>query len=76
MSYDKSLPVTKEDKKLSKQHLKQTKKLVKQKIKDHKKLVKSGAGDKSYNVAHIVHHEKEYDDIVKQMRKVIKVKGK
>lgn len=64
----KVLPISKEDKKLAKKHLKETIKLNKKKIKDHIKAVKKQGSDRFYHQAHIKKHQQE----VKQDLKLIK----
>lgn len=72
-SYHGPVPVTKDDIKMAKSHLKATFKLNKQKIKDHKDAMKQASKsgmDKSvaYNKTHMSGHQKDNQKIQKSMK--------
>lgn len=62
-------PVTADDFKMAKKHLKATYKLNKQKIKDHKKALKDSEGSKSadYNHSHLQGHQTDNAKIQQSM---------
>lgn len=72
------LPVTKEDIKIAKKHLKATIKLEKKKAKDHLKAAKktSNPQSKAYNKAHAKGHLTDVKQRQQYAKKVSKVKGK
>jgi hypothetical protein len=72
-SYHGPTPVTKDDIKMAKKHLKATYKLNKQKIKDHqdamKDAAKSGLSKSvSYNQSHLSGHQKDNQKIQRSMK--------
>lgn len=74
-SYHGPVPVTSDDIKTAKEHLKETYKLNKDKIKDHKDALKRAedAGNKkseAYNRAHMTGHEHDNEQIERSMRTV------
>jgi predicted Zn-dependent protease len=71
-SYHGPTPVTDDDKKMAKKHLKETQDVVEDKIDDHKKALKEAIKSRNqksadYNRAHLVGHEKENDKIEKSL---------
>lgn len=78
-SYHGPVPVSADDIKMAKEHLKETYKLNKDKIKDHKDAMKraeDAGNDKSvnYNRTHLKGHEKDNDKIETSMKTVKTVK--
>ena len=72
------LPVTKQDVKLAKKHLKATIKLEKKKAKDHLKVAKAtkNPDSKAYNLSHAKGHLKDVKARQQYAKKISKVKAK
>lgn len=75
LTYHGKVPVTKDDIKMAKDHLKVTYKLNKQKIKDHKDALKTAQNSDNqksatYNRSHLVGHQKDNAKIKTSMKTV------
>lgn len=65
-------PVTKQDQKLAKKHVKETIKLEKKKVSEHQKAMKktSNKASKNYNLAHIKGHQKDIKERQQYAKKI------
>lgn len=72
------MPVTKDDVKMAKKHLKASIKLEKSKVKDHVKAAKKATDprSKAYNLDHAKNHLKDIKERQSYAKRVSKVKGK
>lgn len=75
--HNSRMPVTSDDKKMSKKHLKMTMKLEKKKVKDHVKMAKKATGaSRAYHLGHATDHQKNIKEDLKHLKKVNKIRVK